>query len=91
MSAKSHDIWKDPRVVEALKERAAWDIAVLDCPKCGAPGYYNEGSHFTCLHCKKSFYCCSEGEDAPDHMPYLHIEEANLRQLSDCVDMGEVP
>ena len=31
------DIWKDPRVVDALKDgRSADDIMILDCPKCGA-------------------------------------------------------
>jgi hypothetical protein len=38
----------DAMVVEALKERRASDIALLECPRCGNLSYYNEGSHFSC-------------------------------------------
>lgn len=77
------NIWQDPRVIEALKERDASDIAVLDCPRCGEAGYYNEGSHFTCLKCDQTFYCCSEGETPPESS-HLFIDES-VRQLSDCI------
>jgi len=48
------DIWKDPAVREALKERPAFDIACLRCPKCHELGYYNEGSSFTCRFCDET-------------------------------------
>lgn len=54
------DIWKDPAVRQALKERPAWDIAVLRCPDCNQLGYYNEGSSFSCRFCDRLFYV---GED----------------------------
>ena len=58
------DIWKDPDVKAALKDRrSADDIRVLSCPKCGAWGYYNEGSHFYCKHCKKGWSVTSEMAD----------------------------
>jgi hypothetical protein len=57
MAKPINDIWKDPQVQEALKDgRSADDIAVIDCPKCGKWGYYNEGSHFTCRFCKNTFF-----------------------------------
>lgn len=50
------DIWKDPAVKLALKEgRRANDIAVLDCPKCGMWGYYNQGSSFSCRFCDQTW------------------------------------
>lgn len=58
-----NDIWKDPQVQEALKNgRGADDIAVLSCPKCNRWGYYNEGSHFSCRFCDRSWYVCSEDQ-----------------------------
>lgn len=58
-----NDIWKDPNVKAALKEgRPANDIAVVRCPKCNRWGYYNEGSHFTCRFCNRSWYVCSEDQ-----------------------------
>ena len=79
------DIWKDPRVKAALKSgRSSDDIAVLDCPKCGQSGYYNQGSHFTCLKCDKTWYCCSEGEEPPDDRPYMWL--GDVRTLADTVD-----
>ncbi len=51
-----NDIWKDPSVKEALRDgRSACDIMVLDCPKCGRWGYYNQGSHFWCRFCDQGF------------------------------------
>ena len=61
------NIWRDPRVVDALEDgRAADDIRILDCPKCGKAGYWNEGSHFTCLFCDQTFFVLAEGETRPD-------------------------
>lgn len=83
------DIWKDPRVIDALKERSADDIAVLSCPDCGKLGYYNEGSHFTCLTCEKDFYVLGEGESKPTGVPCVEVQETV--RLSDCVELGEGP
>lgn len=61
------DIWKDSMVKAALKDgRSADDIAVLSCPKCGAWGYWNEGSHFSCRLCKKTWHVTTEMAD--DHI-----------------------
>jgi len=58
-----NDIWKDPMVKEALREgRPAHDIAVARCPECHRWGYYNEGSHFTCRFCERSWYVCSDDQ-----------------------------
>lgn len=57
-----NDIWKDPMVQEALKDgRPASDIYCLRCPTCNRLGYYNEGSHFTCRFCDRSWMVMSEG------------------------------
>lgn len=85
-----HDIWKDPRVKDALKEgRTPDDIAVLGCPKCGRLGYYNQGSHFSCLSCKRTWYCCSEGEEPPDDRPYMYLDD--VMTLDDTVSVEEGP
>lgn len=82
------DIWKDPRVKDALKDgRTPDDIAVLSCPKCGAFGYYNQGSHFTCRYCKRTWYCCSEGEEPPPDRDYLVLDGHTT--LSDTVETNE--
>lgn len=71
----AYDIWKDPNVKAALKDgRPAEDIAVLSCPKCGRWGYYNQGSHFYCRHCKQGWYCCSGEEEPPPFRQYLYLE-----------------
>lgn len=58
------DIWKDPMVKAALKDgRSADDIAVVSCPKCHRWGYYNEGSHFSCRFCNRTWYVCSEDQE----------------------------
>lgn len=55
--------WKDPQVMEALKDgRSADDIAVVRCPECDRWGYYNEGSHFSCRFCNRSWYVCGEDQ-----------------------------
>lgn len=75
MSKLVNDIWKDPNVKAALKEgRSADDIAVLECPKCGRWGYYNQGSHFWCRFCKQGWYCCSEGEEPPSDRQCLFLD-----------------
>lgn len=59
-----NDIWKDAMVMEALKDgRRVDDIRVLDCPKCSRWGYWNEGSHFSCRFCKRTWYVTSEMAD----------------------------
>lgn len=68
------DVWKSREVKAALKERSAHDIAVLNCPKCGRWGYYNEGSHFSCRFCKRTWYVCGEDEEPPEDRPYMYID-----------------
>ena len=74
------DIWKDPNVKAALKSRPPDDIAILSCPTCGADGYYNQGSHFTCRFCKRTWYVCSEDEEPPDDRAYMY---GDMRMLAD--------
>jgi hypothetical protein len=39
-------------VIEAIKDgRHADDIWLVDCPSCGIPSYWNEGSHAHCHLC----------------------------------------
>lgn len=83
-------IWSDPRIKAALRDgRHPDDIAVLNCPKCGHLGYYNEGSHFSCRHCRRSWYCCSEDEEPPFDRPWLSLDR--VRMLADTVDELENP
>ncbi len=80
---KPNDIWKDPNVKAALKEgRAAHDIAVLRCPKCDRWGYYNEGSHFSCRFCERSWRVCSESEKC---RPRLDMRFEEFTTLADTV------
>jgi len=44
---------RDPDVAEALKDRPASEVALIDCPHCGAQNYYNEGSHASCRLCER--------------------------------------
>ncbi len=61
-----NDIWKDPMVMEALKDgRSADDIAVLACPECHRWGYYNQGSHFSCRFCNDTWRI--RDEDDTEH------------------------
>lgn len=68
------DVWKDPQCIEALKDRPATDIAVLECPKCGRLGYYNQGSHFSCRFCNATWHVCTEDEKPPLDRPYMIID-----------------
>lgn len=73
-----NDIWKDPRVKEALKNgRLPDDIAVISCPKCNKWGYYNEGSHFSCRFCDKSFSVLNEDEEPTEGVPDSHTSLAD--------------
>jgi len=77
MSKPVNDIWKDENVKAALKDgRSADDIAILDCPKCGRYGYYNQGSGFYCRFCRVSFMVLSEDERAPRGVPSVRSDEA---------------
>lgn len=70
------DIWKDPMVKEALADgRPPEDIAVLSCPECGLQGYYNQGSHFSCRKCDKTFDTLSEDEEPQEGCRYVRIDE----------------
>jgi hypothetical protein len=53
----------DETIREALKERHADDVYLLDCPYCGVPSYYNQGSHFTCRLCDRTMYVSSDDEE----------------------------
>lgn len=80
------DIWKDPNVQAALKEgRRADDIMVLRCPQCDQFGYWNEGSHFTCRFCDRSWYCLTESESKLEGVPCLRLDESDCITLADTV------
>jgi len=85
-----NEIWNDPMVKEALSDgRQPWDIALLPCPVCGKLSYYNEGSHFSCRFCDKSFYVVSDEAPGPIEVRNkVYIE--NLVRLDDAVDDAEV-
>ncbi len=62
-SSQSRSPWDDPMVKAALQDgRTPEDIVLIDCPDCGVPGYYNQGSHFTCRICQASFSVVTEEE-----------------------------
>lgn len=87
-SELAKDIWKDPYVREALKERQAWDIAVLRCPECHQLGYYNEGRSFSCRFCDLSFLVVSPEEVDPEDQSREHIATVSTEdviQLDDTV------
>lgn len=84
---KPSDIWKDPQVIEALKERPAEDIAVLNCPDCHQLGYYNQGRHFSCRFCDATWYVCTEDETPPVDRPYMVFD--GFMSLADTVQIGE--
>jgi hypothetical protein len=47
----------DKTIIAAIREgRHADDIYLLDCPWCGVPSYYNQGSHFTCRVCDRTVH-----------------------------------
>jgi hypothetical protein len=78
------DIWKDPQVTSALKEgRPADDIMVLPCPLCGEWGYYNQGSHFSCRLCDKTWSVLSEDEEPTGGVP--HIYAIDVTSLTDTI------
>lgn len=56
MSQKIPRIEDTEVIVAAIREgRHADDIQLFDCPYCGVPSYYNEGSHFSCRVCERTF------------------------------------
>ncbi len=82
------DIWKDPNVKAALKDgRQPDDIAVLSCPKCGRWGYYNQGSHFYCRHCRAGWYVCSDDEEPPVDRPCMRPD--GFTTLADTVEVHD--
>lgn len=84
MSNPPHDIWKDPNVMAALKEgRAASDIAVLPCPECNEYGYYNDGSHFSCRFCNRTWLVVTEDDEPPEGTPFMSTD--NVISLADTV------
>lgn len=73
----SYDIWKDPNVKAALKEgRSPDDIMVLDCPKCGRYGYWNQGQGFFCRFCNFSFLCVNDDHPGPLGVRKVFTEHA---------------
>lgn len=83
MSRKVCDIWKSRSIVDALKERPADDIWVMDCPRCGVTSYYNQGSHFSCRACRRTYYCLSEGEESDGRL-CVYCDDA--RTLTDTLE-----
>jgi hypothetical protein len=64
MSGERLSVHDDPNVLAAFRNgRDAEDISVLNCPSCGTISYYNDGSHFTCRACGKSFRVLAEDEE----------------------------
>ena len=52
---KVQRIDEDETIMAAIRDgRHAEDIFLLDCPWCGVPSYYNQGSHFTCRVCDRT-------------------------------------
>jgi hypothetical protein len=69
----------DPNVVAAIHEgRHAEDIMLLDCPWCGVPSYWNEGSHFTCRACDRTISVCDD-----DSFRNTQVEAADAYTLAD--------
>jgi len=55
MVKKYPRIEDDATIIAAIREgRHADDIYLLNCPWCGVPSYYNQGSHFTCRICDRN-------------------------------------
>ena len=48
----SQRIEEDATIIAALRERrSADDIWLVDCPNCGVPSYWNQGSYANCRIC----------------------------------------
>lgn len=77
------DIWKDPAVKEALRDREAYDIAVIRCPECDQYGYYNEGSSFSCRFCDLMFLVVGEDESHPEG--YRTVPADEVVRLDDTI------
>ena len=61
------NIYENPGVKAALKSgRQPDDIAILACPGCGELGYYNQGSWFSCVSCKRSYHVVTQDEADDD-------------------------
>lgn len=81
-----HDIWKDPCVMAALRERAAVDIQVIACPKCNEYGYWNEGSHYSCRFCNRSWFVFSENDTRRKNSNCIRIgDDAEPISLADTI------
>jgi endogenous inhibitor of DNA gyrase (YacG/DUF329 family) len=68
-------IESDPNVLAALREgRHAGDIWLVECPECGVPSYWNQGSHATCRQCNADLSDLTDEaftlEDYWDYEPY---------------------
>lgn len=68
-------IEEDPIVVAAIREgRHANDIWLVDCPNCGVPSYWNQGSHAGCRLCGADLSDLTDDaytlEDYWDYAPY---------------------
>ena len=78
------DIWKDPQVQEALKEgRPSDNIMALPCRQCGEWGYYNQGSHFSCRLCDKTWSVLREEESPTEGVP--HMFAIDMTSLADTI------
>lgn len=66
---------EDEIVIAAISEgRHAWEIWLIDCPFCGIPSYWNEGSHCQCRECGRDIVEYSDDtytlQDYWDYAPY---------------------
>lgn len=79
MMDKLQRIDDDETVMAAIREgRHADDIYLLDCPYCGVPSYYNQGSHFTCRICDRTI-----GVADDDSLRNNQIDAAEAYTLAD--------
>lgn len=76
--------YEDPMVKAAIKDgRDPSDIWLINCPACGQPSYYNQGSHFTCRLCQKGWVCITEEEEEPADGSYISLGHGDEYTLDD--------
>jgi hypothetical protein len=74
--AEHRNIWDSTGVKEALADgRPPDDIRLLRCPECQRWGFWNEGSHFSCEYCLKTWLCFNQDEKPDADMPWIRCDE----------------